>query len=201
VVMACVGGAGRVTKRVGFAGWAVSAAVSGRVGDRVGPGRVAVRLGRLGNASAERDNVPDGRRGASPPPHPMSSNATSARPAVHFARRSPPAAENLALRVTSTARHAGNPIGASVRAEVCRSFGWPVTSGEHGDRPACAASAVSASATMIATPTASRLSPAARPARPRFEDHDGPPAELDAHCGMRCRYTAPRHRRCVAPMR
>jgi hypothetical protein len=61
-VMACVGGAGRVTERVVFAGWAVSAAVSGRVG----PGRVAVRLGRLGNAAAERDNVPDGRLGASP---------------------------------------------------------------------------------------------------------------------------------------
>ena len=48
---------------------------------------------------------------------------------------------------------------------------------------------------------AGRGEPAARPARPRFEDHDGPPADLDTQRGMRCRYTAPRHRRCAAPMR
>ena len=100
VVMVWVGGSGRVTDRVGLGGSAVWVGDSGRVGDRVRSGTVAVRLG---SSPADRDDVPDGRLGAPPSPHAMSSNATAARTAARFASRSRPTHPNPALLVTSGA--------------------------------------------------------------------------------------------------
>jgi hypothetical protein len=105
VVTVWVGGSGRVTDRVGLGGSAVWVGDSGRVGDRVRSGTVAVRLG---SSPADRDGVPDGRLGAPPSPHAMSSNATAARTAARFASRSRPTHPNPALLVTSGAFASGD---------------------------------------------------------------------------------------------
>ena len=94
VVTVWAGCSGRVTDRVGLGGSAVWVGDSGRVGDRVRSGTVAVRLG---SSPADRDDVADGRLGAPPSPHAMSSNATAVRTAARFISRSKPTPANPAL--------------------------------------------------------------------------------------------------------